>query len=349
LPPVAANSLSAALGGRAAALAVQTAATTATAVAAPAAAGPQKLTHAAALAAMQQKAAAAAAASAAAAAAAGDEVDAGAAAGSRWGGAAQGKKAGPSSGTGAGGGFLDRMRARLAGGRFRYLNEELYTRSGGDAYSMMQSQPELFSQYHEGFQKQTRGWPKQPVDVAIAWLRAKKSEIKEVADFGCGDAKIAASVPQTVHSFDLIASAPGVIACNMADVPLAAGSVDAAVFSLALMGTDYGSYLEEAVRVLKPKGWLWIAEVRSRFARTGSDDEGGNSDEDDDSDEDGGKGGRKRNRRVAGGSGGGSGNGEEDFGPFLGCLKRLGLKLLSQDANNKMFVVWVLRKQAGSE
>ncbi|PNH00162.1 Ribosomal RNA-processing protein 8, partial [Tetrabaena socialis] len=58
------------------------------------------------------------------------------------------------------------------------------------------SQPELFAQYHDGFQSQTRGWPKQPVDLAIAWLRAKKSEVKAVADFGCGDAKIAASVPQ---------------------------------------------------------------------------------------------------------------------------------------------------------
>lgn len=47
-----------------------------------------------------------------------------------------------------------------------------------------------------------------------------------------------------VHSFDLMASAPGVVACNMAHVPLGSAAVDAAVFSLALMGTDYGSFLE---------------------------------------------------------------------------------------------------------
>jgi ribosomal RNA-processing protein 8 len=28
------------------------------------------------------------------------------------------------------------------------------------------------------------------------------------------------------------------------------------------MGTDYGSFLVEAARVLKPSGWLWVAEVR---------------------------------------------------------------------------------------
>ena len=48
-------------------------------------------------------------------------------------------------------------------------------------------------------------------------------------------------------------------------VPLDDASVDCAVFSLSLMGTDYGSFLEEAHRVLKPGGLLWIAEVRSRF------------------------------------------------------------------------------------
>lgn len=158
---------------------------------------------------------------------------------------------------------------------------------------------------------------------------------------------------QTVHSLDLVAAVPGVIACNMASTPLDSGSCDVAVFrygglvwlykrfgettgtmvgcagntrnihicvcslvacterderslrmnstrdrynisicpalcvcvcvchcchshttrshtthhtfqtpnSLALMGTDYGSFLVEASRVLKPGGWLWVAEV----------------------------------------------------------------------------------------
>jgi hypothetical protein len=34
------------------------------------------------------------------------------------------------------------------------------------------------------------------------------------------------------------------VACNMAAVPLGETSVDAAVFSLALMGTDYGAFLQ---------------------------------------------------------------------------------------------------------
>jgi ribosomal RNA-processing protein 8 len=52
-----------------------------------------------------------------------------------------------------------------------------------------------------------------------------------------------------VHSFDLESDAPGVVACNMADVPLDNCSVEIAVFSLSLMGTDYGKFMEEAHRV----------------------------------------------------------------------------------------------------
>ena len=49
----------------------------------------------------------------------------------------------------AGGGLLARMRARLSGGQFRWLNEKLYTCPGAEALAFMQAQPELFRQYHE--------------------------------------------------------------------------------------------------------------------------------------------------------------------------------------------------------
>ncbi|GIL75907.1 hypothetical protein Vretifemale_5620 [Volvox reticuliferus] len=193
LPPLATSSLAIALGGRAAIAAAAAAAGTGApsiSAAAKPAAGPassgQKQTHAAALAALQQWNAAASVGAAAAAAAAAAQSLPSADDGRNGGGngttaaalataavrqVGLGQKA---PGKKAAAGFLDKMRAKLAGGRFRYLNEELYTRSGKEAFRMMQSQPELFSQYHEGFQRQTRGWPKQPVDVAIGWLKSKK-------------------------------------------------------------------------------------------------------------------------------------------------------------------------------
>jgi len=68
-----------------------------------------------------------------------------------------------------------------------------------------------------------------------------------------------------VHNFDLCQNSRGnVTVCNIADVPLPDRSVDACVFCLSLMGTDYGAFLTEAARILRDGGHLWIAEVTSR-------------------------------------------------------------------------------------
>jgi ribosomal RNA-processing protein 8 len=132
----------------------------------------------------------------------------------------------------------------------------------------MRESPELFDAYHQGFRRQTHNWPRHPLDVCVAWLHRCPSWWS-VADIGCGDARLAASVPQKVLSFDLVARQPHVVACDMAHLPLGDASVQAAVFCLALMSTDYGAALEEAARVLAPAGVLWVAEVRSRFEGDG--------------------------------------------------------------------------------
>jgi ribosomal RNA-processing protein 8 len=145
--------------------------------------------------------------------------------------------------------LVDKMRAKLSGGQFRMLNEALYTTTGDEALRMVEDQPGMFSAYHAGFREQTKEWPVRPVDACLKWLATQPKTLR-VADFGCGDAELAKRAPQkTVHSFDLESEAKGVVACNMANVPLDDASVEVAVFSLSLMGTDYGSFMEEAHRV----------------------------------------------------------------------------------------------------
>ena len=46
-------------------------------------------------------------------------------------------------------GLLSKMRAKLSGSQFRWLNEQLYTCPGSQAFELMQEQPQLFTQYHE--------------------------------------------------------------------------------------------------------------------------------------------------------------------------------------------------------
>ena len=89
--------------------------------------------------------------------------------------------------------------------------------------------------------------------------------------------------------------------------------MDAAIFCLALMGTDYGTFLEEACRVLHKGGFLWVAEVRSRFA-----DDSNNEEQ--------------------------TGKSANVFGKFRTALKNLGFQVTEQDISNKMFVVFVAQK-----
>ncbi|KFK33100.1 hypothetical protein AALP_AA6G331200 [Arabis alpina] len=160
--------------------------------------------------------------------------------------------------------FLDALREKLSGGQFRMLNEKLYTCSGKEALDYFKEDPDMFDMYHTGYQQQMSNWPELPVNSVINWLQSRNSSLV-VADFGCGDARIAKSVKNKVFSFDLVSKNPSVVTCDMSNVPLESSSVDVAVFCLSLMGTNYSSYINEAYRVLRPSGWLLIAEVKSRF------------------------------------------------------------------------------------
>ncbi|XP_018520902.1 ribosomal RNA-processing protein 8 isoform X2 [Lates calcarifer] len=157
-----------------------------------------------------------------------------------------------------------RMEQRLESARFRYINEVLYSTSSGEAKRMFRQDPQAFWIYHRGYTAQVQRWPANPVDTIISYIQQKPSSLV-VADFGCGDCKIARNVKNKVHSFDLAATCELVTVCDMANVPLRDSSVDIAVFCLSLMGTNLADFLAEANRVLKMGGVLKIAEVASRF------------------------------------------------------------------------------------
>lgn len=160
--------------------------------------------------------------------------------------------------------FLSKLNAKLEGGRFRYINEVLYTADGKSAFEMFQEDPTLFDVYHEGYRSQVEKWPENPLDIFISYLKTKPKEW-QVGDFGCGEARLAQSVPQNVFSFDLVSRNEFITACDISKVPLKDNSLDVAIFCLSLMGTNFIEFLKEAKRTLKPQGVLKIAEVKSRF------------------------------------------------------------------------------------
>ncbi len=112
---------------------------------------------------------------------------------------------------------------------------------------------DAFKVYHEGFQQQVSKWPMNPLDEIIDFINKRPSNLV-VADFGCGEARLARSVKNpNVHSFDLVKLNDRVTQCDMRNVPLGDQSCDIVVFCLSLMGTNINEFLCEAHRVLKSK------------------------------------------------------------------------------------------------
>ena len=116
----------------------------------------------------------------------------------------------------------------------------------------------------------------QQSDVSLQDPLPRTDGLSIMADLGCGDARLAKTLTDTgntksfhlkMHSFDLHSTSPLVTKADISSLPLKDKSVDVAIFCLALMGTNWISFIEEAHRILRWKGELWIAEIKSRFGR----------------------------------------------------------------------------------
>lgn len=246
-----------------------------------------------------------------------------------------------------------KMRQKLSSARFRHINEILYTTPSDSSLSLFREQPEMYQEYHTGFRRQVELWPENPVDVFIKQIqergkvkferghnkkwnssaggnpfplpRDKEEGWCTVVDLGCGDAKIAATINHQkprgkakvkVLSYDLQASTPDVTIADIAHLPLEPDSVDVAIFCLALMGTNFLDFVEEAYRILRWRGELWIAEIKSRFNRPSV-----NEVEDD----------VEMEERLK--------KGDEPYKSFVDALSKRGFDLRGTvDAGNKMFV-----------
>ena len=161
------------------------------------------------------------------------------------------------------------FKDRLAGAKFRQLNEVLYSSNSRDAQSYFNDNESDFISYHDGWQRQQlKGWIQKPVDMIAERIKVLHKSNDIIADMGCGEGRLfelLSNLPLKINSFDLVATKPFITKCDVSRTPLESSVVSFVVFSLSLMNVNYGDSLVEASRILKLNGRLLIAEVESRF------------------------------------------------------------------------------------
>lgn len=123
--------------------------------------------------------------------------------------------------------------------------------------------PEDWFKYHEARHESMKTWNEIPYEYIASKIKNKN---RVVADFGCGENLMKTFIPNNkVYSFDHVAIDDTVIACDMAHTPLEDESIDIAVFSLALWGSNFEDYFKEAYRLLTYDGLMYIAEPTKSY------------------------------------------------------------------------------------
>lgn len=143
------------------------------------------------------------------------------------------------------------------------MNQQINRAISETTHKKFISYPQKWYDYHAIYTEARKEWEIKPYQEAIKWCETRPDWI--IGDFGCGEAFLAQSLKNKVYSFDHIAIDDTVIACDISHIPLTDASLDVAIFSLSLMGTNFIDYLIEAKRCLKFHGHLWIAEPTSRI------------------------------------------------------------------------------------
>lgn len=145
-------------------------------------------------------------------------------------------------------------------GDFSRMNSRWNNTHSSKTHERLSTNPEEWSFYHTRLLEQEESWQVIPRDECVNHLKENLPRGSVVGDFGCGLGKLAVELKDyhLVHSFDHISLHPGIVACDFAHTPLDDSILDAAIFSLSLMGVNIDDYIAEAYRTLRLAGQIII-------------------------------------------------------------------------------------------
>jgi superfamily II DNA or RNA helicase len=148
-------------------------------------------------------------------------------------------------------------------GDFSEMNKSWSVSRSENTKNRLIKDPSEWYYYHSLYAEKRKEWSEIPYVEIAKKIKERPEWI--VADMGCGENLLSKELTNQVHAFDYIAIDKNVIACDMSSVPLNSQEVDAVVFCLSLMGSNYLDYLKEAFRIIKPYGNLFICEPKKKI------------------------------------------------------------------------------------
>ena len=156
-------------------------------------------------------------------------------------------------------------RRKINHGDFTKINTRWNGSRSVVTHKRLQKNKSEWVHYHEEYRKARKDWVMTPYKEMVKFY--KKRDGLVIGDFGCGEGFIYKdlSSKHTVHSFDHVAMEEFVTECDFSKTPLDDETLDVAIYSLSMMGSNINEYLHEAHRVLKLDGKINIIEATSRF------------------------------------------------------------------------------------
>ncbi|KAJ3348005.1 hypothetical protein GGF32_006463, partial [Allomyces javanicus] len=144
--------------------------------------------------------------------------------------------------------------------------------SSSTLHALFKDDPQLFHDYHAA---STKNWAQynpndRPVAKVAAVINDAASRTRlsyRIVDMGAGlgELKDLLGPDHDVVGMDHVSTQPWIHARDMSDTGLPDASVDAAVFSMSLWGSNWTAYIQEAVRVLRYGGIVVISDSSRRW------------------------------------------------------------------------------------
>ena len=155
--------------------------------------------------------------------------------------------------------------------KYQEISKKLTIQNSQTTSQMFKENPILWLNYHDARDFSFQGYDNQneiPINNIITYITKKNNKNLTILDLGCGRNLIKKHFEQypnlNIIGYDHV-SFNDSEQCDISKLPNQNNTVDICIFSQSLMGSNWESYLEEAIRVLRHNGEIIISESVERY------------------------------------------------------------------------------------